>query len=187
MQRSKIQHNQLIFSVSILLLGLVWIWITAEFFSIPTDGQIPTPKEGFLAPNINLQGIDGAIYQLSDMRGQAVLVNIWTSWCPPCKAEMPAMQKVYDTYKDQGFVILAVNATHQDSAAKAIKFVDDYGLSFPILLDENGRVTAAYQIHSFPTSFFINAEGLIKDVVIGGPMAEALLQTRVKDLLAGEQ
>ena len=187
MQRTKIQHNQLIFSVSILLLGLVWIWISAEFFMNPTDGQIPIPKEGFQAPDIKLQGIDGTSYLLSDLRGQAVLVNIWASWCLPCKAEMPAMQKVYDTYKDQGFVILAVNATYQDSAAKATKFVEDYRLSFPILLDKNGIVTAAYQINSFPTSFFINAEGLIKDVIIGGPMSEALLETRVKDLLAEGQ
>jgi peroxiredoxin len=180
---SIIKRHQFHFSVLILLIGLVWIGITAVYFEVPSNGQIPAPKEGFLAPDINLQGIDGATYQLSDLRGKAVIVNLWTSWCPPCKAEMPAMQKVFDTFKDQGFVILAVNATHQDTAAKAAQFAEDYDLSFPILLDFNGGVTTAYQIHSFPTSFFIDAEGLVKEIIIGGPITEALLQTRVKALL----
>lgn len=183
MHRSTNQNHSQILSISLLLLGLVWIGITAVFFDIPSDRGIPMPKEGFLAPEINLQSIDGITVQLSDLRGQAIMVNFWASWCPPCKTEMPAMQNVFDTYKDQGFVILAVNATHQDNAVMAVQFTEEYNLSFPILLDENGSVTASYQIHSFPTSFFIDTEGLVKEITIGGPLPEVLLRSKIKALL----
>jgi peroxiredoxin len=96
---------------------------------------------------------------------------------------MPAMQKVYNDFKDQGLVILAVNATDQDSISAASGFVDSLGLTFPILLDPNGEVSQAYELRALPTSFFIDGQGLVREVVVGGPMAEALLRIRVQQLL----
>jgi cytochrome c biogenesis protein CcmG/thiol:disulfide interchange protein DsbE len=112
-----------------------------------------------------------------------VLINIWTSWCPPCRAEMPALQQVYEAYRDQGFEILAVNATNQDSQQDAVGFAQELGLTFPILLDSTGEVSNLYQLRSLPTSFFVDSRGIIHEVVIGGPMSEALLRTRVQQLL----
>lgn len=96
---------------------------------------------------------------------------------------MPAMQKAYEAYQDQGFVILAVNATNQDSRQDAVDFAGQYGLTFPILLDTSGEVSSLYQLRSLPTSFFIDRHGVIQEVVIGGPMSEALLRTRVQQLM----
>lgn len=93
------------------------------------------------------------------------------------------MEKVYNEYKDQGFVVLAVNMTYQDTFANIAPFVEEYGLTFPILLDETASVGPAYQLRSLPSSFFIDREGTIREVVIGGPMAEALLRTRVEEIL----
>ncbi|HBX68760.1 MAG TPA: hypothetical protein DEH25_05100 [Chloroflexi bacterium] len=115
-----------------------------------------------------------------------MLVNFWASWCPPCRSEMPAMQEIYQQYGPDDFVILAVNNTQADNLADIQNFVDERGLTFPILLDNTGQVSAAYQVRSLPTSFFIDREGIIREVVIGSPMAEALLRTRAENLISEE-
>lgn len=92
------------------------------------------------------------------------------------------MQQVYSDFGPDGFVILAVNSTHQDRLADVEGFVAERKLTFPILLDQDGQVSARYQVRSLPTSFFIDPNGIIQEVVIGGPMAEALLRTRAESL-----
>jgi len=167
----------------ILILGLMWIFISADRSGTSTSGLIPAPQQGFLAPDFELQTIAGETVKLSDLRGQAVLVNLWATWCPPCRAEMPAIEKVYNEYKDEGLVVLAINMTYQDTQSNIAPFVAEYDLTFPILLDQTGSVGSAYQLRSLPSSFFINRDGIINEVVIGGPMAEALLRTRVEEIL----
>lgn len=165
-----------------LILGLGWILLSANPQDV-TSGKIPAPQIGFLAPDFNLKTLGGENVKLSDLRGKVVLVNIWASWCPPCRAEMPAIERLYQTYKDQGFVVLAIDSTVQDTAANAAAFVAENRLSFPILLDEDGTATRLYRVQSLPSSFFIDPDGIIREVVIGGPMAEALLISRVGKLL----
>ena len=167
----------------ILILGFAWIFVSADRTGTSTSGKIPAPQQGFLAPDFELKSIEGETVKLSDLRGQAVLVNLWATWCPPCRAEMPAIEKVYNEYKAQGFIVLAVNMTYQDAISDIAPFIDEYGLTFPVLLDETGVVGTAYQLRSLPSSFFIDREGIIQEVVIGGPMAEALLRTRVEEIL----
>ncbi len=167
----------------VLLAGLLWIWASAAPEGGTTAGGIPAPQAGFLAPDFSLTTLDGATVTLSELRGQVVLLNIWASWCPPCRAEMPAMQRVWEEYREQGLVVLAVNSTSQDTVADAQAFVAKNGLTFPIPLDMSGEVTRLYRVSSLPTSFFIGADGVIREVVIGGPMAEALLLSRVEQII----
>jgi len=178
------QPNQrrIIYSL-ILLLGLAWIFVSADRSGTSKSGQIPAPQQGFLAPDFELKTPAGESVKLSDLRGQAVLVNLWATWCPPCRAEMQTIEKVYNEYKDQGFVVLAVNMTYQDIALDIMPFVNEQGLTFPILLDETGDMAKAYQLRSLPSSYFIGRDGIINEVIIGGPMAEALLRTRVEEIL----
>jgi peroxiredoxin len=96
---------------------------------------------------------------------------------------MESIEKIYNEYKDQGFTVLAVNMTYQDEPLEILPFVNGHGLSFPILLDETGEMANAYQLKSLPSSYFINRQGVINEVVIGGPMAEVLLRTRVENIL----
>ena len=175
-------QRRIIYSV-ILLLGLAWILFSADKSGTSTAGEIPAPQKGFLAPDFELRTPTGEMISLSDLRGQAVLVNLWATWCPPCRAEMKSIEKVYSEYKDQGFVVLTVNMTYQDNPPAVMPFVTERGLTFPILLDETGVVAYAYQLRSLPSSFFINRAGIINEIVIGGPMAEALLRTRVVEIL----
>ncbi|GAB4419804.1 MAG: TlpA disulfide reductase family protein [Anaerolineales bacterium] len=167
----------------LLIAALAWTFISADRSGKSTAGAIPAPQVDFLAPDFTLQTYEGETVTLSELRGQAVLVNLWATWCPPCRAEMPAMQKLYAEYKDQGFVVLAVNATNQDDPSKIPDFITEYGLTFPILLDTTGEVSRLYQLRSLPSSYFIGRDGIIKEVVIGGPMAETLLRTRIENIL----
>lgn len=171
-----------LFSIVIILAGAGWIWISKAPPGSPATGPVSQPRQGFLAPDFTLQALDGESIKLSDLRGKAVLVNLWASWCPPCRAEMPAMQRVYSEYRDKGLEILAVNATNQDQLSSATAFVEEMGLTFPILLDTDGEASRLYRLGSLPTSFFIGRDGKIEDVVVGGPMSEALLRIRVEQL-----
>ena len=173
-------------AVGLLLMGFAIILATA---SPKTEGDAATsnsvvPMEvSYAAPELSLQNINGETEALADYHDQVVLVNNWATWCPPCRAEMKSIEKVYNEYKDHGLVVLAVDMTYQDDPTKIAPFVAEQGLTFPILLDESGAVGKSYQLRSLPSSYFINRDGIINEVVIGGPMAEALLRTRVEEIL----
>jgi thiol-disulfide isomerase/thioredoxin len=164
-----------------LIAGAAWIALSANTTAV--TGKTSAPQAGFAAPEFTLRTPDDEEYTLSELKGSAVLVNLWATWCPPCRAEMPAIEKMYQEYKDQGLVVLAVNMTYQDDPANVEPFIQEYGLTFPILLEETGDVGAAYQMRSLPSTYFINRAGIIQEVVIGGPMSEALLRTRIEQIL----
>ncbi|MBN2500046.1 MAG: redoxin domain-containing protein [Anaerolineales bacterium] len=178
------QRSWLIFSIGVLILGAAWIGISAAPPGSTTQGGIPAPQAGFQAPDFTLQTPDGESVTLSDLRGQVVLVNLWASWCGPCRIEMPAMQQVYEAYHDQGFTILAVNATYQDNVTDALAFAAELDLTFPIVLDVNGQTSDQYELRSLPSSFFIDRDGQVQEVVVGS-MSESLLRVRVEQLLEG--
>jgi peroxiredoxin len=167
----------------VLVVGAGWIWNSSVPVSATTGGLIPSPREGFLAPDFTLDLVGGGQVTLSELRGDVVLINLWTSWCPPCRAEMPALQKVYEANRERGFEILAINMTYQDSETAAVEFVREHGLTFPILLDRMGAVGYQYQLRSLPTTFFMDRQGVIQQVILGGPMSEVTLQTALESLL----
>ncbi|MDD2696530.1 MAG: redoxin domain-containing protein, partial [Anaerolineales bacterium] len=170
-------------SLSILLLGLVWIWISkVEDASALQDSQ-PAPQTGFAAPDFSLSTLEGEELSLSQFAGQPVVINYWASWCSPCKAEMPAIERAYRRRQAQGLVVLGVNATNQDSLNEVAAFTQAQKLTFPILLDTNGAVGHLYRIQALPTTFFVDRTGVIREVIIGGPMSEALLNIRIENLL----
>ena len=107
----------------ILILGLAWIFLSADKSGASTAGKVPAPQQGFLAPDFELKTTTGETVKLSDLRGQPVLVNLWATWCPPCRAEMRSIEKVFNEYKSQGLVVLAVDMTYQDDRTKIAPFV----------------------------------------------------------------
>jgi peroxiredoxin len=175
------KHWNIITSIT-LAAGAGWILLTAALFGSET-APIRAPQKGFYAPDFSLADADGNRVTLSELRGQAVLINVWASWCPPCRAEMPAMQRAYTDYAEAGFVILAINQTSQDSRVAALEFAAEHSLTFPILFDDTGEASQRYATSALPTSFFVDRAGVIQEVVIGGPMSEALLRARIEALL----
>jgi cytochrome c biogenesis protein CcmG, thiol:disulfide interchange protein DsbE len=182
-----IRRNWTLFSILVLAIGAGWMVFFPPLPGSASSGRIPAPREGFLAPDFVLQDAHGQTVRLSDLRGQAVLVNLWASWCPPCQAEMPDMQKVYEMYAPQGFTILAINTTYQDQKASALAFVAQRSLTFPILFDLDGTASHQYLVNAMPTSFFVDQQGIIRRVVIGGPMSEGLLRAEIEQMLKGNR
>jgi peroxiredoxin len=178
-----IQGNWKLFSAATLVFFAGWIAATALFSPQTTQGSTPAPVTGFLAPDFTAQSPEGTPVRLDDLRGRPVILNVWASWCPPCKAEMPALEAVHQAYAEEGLVVLGLNTTFQDSEEAALQFAAERNLSFPLALDLDGTISNRYQIRAMPTTFFIGADGVIRDVIVGGPMSEALLRSEVLELL----
>ncbi len=165
----------------ILFLGAAWMLISAPKNTAPA---LSAAQKGFLAPDFTLQTLEGEEIELAELRGKVLLVNFWATWCPPCRREMPAFQRVYEDYRDRGFVILAVNATTQDHINGIDPFRQELGLSFPILLDKKGEINRLYQVRALPTSFFIDKKGIITEIIIGESASEALMRTKIEEMLS---
>lgn len=168
----------------ILSLGIAWIYASRSEANTPSGTQIAQPYEGFLAPDFELSTPNGETLRLRELRGQAVILNFWASWCPPCRAEMPAFLAIHQAYQDSGLLVLGVNAANQDNLTQAQEFSAEMDLTFPILLDTSGTVQELYAVSALPSTFFIDRAGIIQAVVIGGPIAEALLDIHAQEILA---
>jgi peroxiredoxin len=160
-----------------------WTWASRVPASVGSAGQIPSPREGFPAPDFTLETLGGDAATLSAHRGKVVIMNLWASWCGPCRAEMPALQKVYAAHRERGLEVLAVNSTFQDRESDAQAFAQEFGLTFPVLLDRDGAVSQRYLLRALPSTFFIDRQGVIRSVVFGGPMSEAVIESKIEGLL----
>jgi len=163
-------------SLLILVVGMSGCASSPEPAANPPEipqATIHGTEVGDLAPDIELLNLSEETVSLTDFRDKPVMVNFWASWCGPCVVEMPHIQRVHDDWKEKGLVILAVNSG--ESSAKAKEFIQYYGYSFPVLLDSQGIVSQEYKIRFFPTSYFIDKDGIIQLKVIGSfPSKEAI-------------
>lgn len=157
-----------------------------ESNSSDEDASAENAKEGFeegnKAPDFKLKTLKGKSVKLSDYRGKTVLINFWATWCPPCRVEAPELQSFYEDEKDNDFTILGVDLTSTEKHRSDVKpFVDDKGLEFPILMDSKGDVMDTYNIVAYPTSFFVDKDGIIQDKVMGA-LNKEYVQKRVKEM-----
>jgi len=160
-------------TLPLILLGLGLLLIAASAFYIfrnssPRSNFSTVPvKVEYPAPELTLSDTQGVSHSLADFRGQVTLVNLWATWCPPCKEEMPTLQAFYDKHKGDGFVILAVN--DGDPTADVLQFVKDYELTFPVWLDPTYIATEqAFKTLNLPSSFVIDRKGIIRLMWVGG-------------------
>ncbi len=121
--------------------------------------------EKLKAPSFTLRDLNGKEVKLEDQRGKIVFLNFWATWCPPCRAEMPSMEKLYTQFKDRDFIILAVDL--REETKKVRVFQEKFKLNFPILLDSDGRVGLKYEVWSIPTKYLIDREGYVKGGALG--------------------
>ncbi len=138
------------------------------------------PNVGAEAMNFSATGIDKQTLQLAQFRGKPVVLNFWATWCGPCSAEMPNIEKVYQQHQND-VVILAVN--QGESAEQVSGYADIYRLHYPLLLDQHMQTGNLYHVIALPTTVFIDAKGVIQEVHIGGPMSVDFIEGRIKKLL----
>ncbi|THE14232.1 TlpA family protein disulfide reductase [Bacillus timonensis] len=172
------------FKKTALIVGLtgliVWTINSNISFAIPkeeaeTVEQKVGISDGQLAPDFTLKTINGEEMKLSAFRGKKVILNYWASWCPPCKAEMPHMQEFYEENKESNVVLLSVNLTTAEKKGSDVaKFVEDYELTFPVMLDEKGDIGQTYQAYAIPTSYLIDTKGVVRKKIVG-PMDKEMM------------
>jgi len=149
----------------------------------PTATPAPAPIQGAPAPDFTLTDLDGATVTLSDLAGQVVILNFWATWCGPCRLEMPLLQAAYNAHRDQGLTILAIDL--DDPVADVLDFRDALALTFPILLDPGTTVTDLYRVRGWPTTYFVNRDGVVSRQHIGA-LSDGQLTDYLTQLGLGE-
>jgi thiol-disulfide isomerase/thioredoxin len=155
----------------LLVLGLTLIaasgYIILQDLPDQSDLSAVPAEVNYPSPELTLTDIEGFTRSLVDYRRRVVLVNLWATWCPPCKEEMPALQAYHDKYYDEGFTIIAIN--DGDPTSDVIQFVKDYRLTFPVWLDPTYIATEqAFKTLNLPSSFVIDRGGTIRLSWVGG-------------------
>lgn len=171
----------------VLIVGGVWL-ILSRFpiggGSTANSGAVssePAPIAGHPAPDFALKTLEGETIRLSDYRGTPVIVNFWATWCPPCRAEFPAFQEVAIEQGGDNLVIIGVNHTSGDSPQLVPGFVEEFGITFPIVLDESGETVKTYRVVGLPTTVFIDRNGIINEVFTG-PINKAYIESKLAEL-----
>jgi len=150
---------------------------TAYLIGAPVEGLQP----GRTAPEFEVElgagstfqlaDLDGRPIRLADLRGRAVWINFWASWCPPCQQETPILREMAETYEDRGLVVVAVNV--QETVERAREYAQQYGLGYVIGADVSAHILRRYRVFALPTQFFIDSQGTIQAVVQGPLEADA--------------
>lgn len=172
------------------LMGLLLAWtifsnidgtVNKKEEETPSNPQVGIQQDDF-APDFTLSKLDGDVISLSELQGKKVILNFWATWCPPCRAEMPDMQKFYEQVAGEEVEILAVNLTESETSREDIDaFLAEFGITFPIPLDVESEVASTYQAYSIPTTYFIDSKGIIQAKVIG-PMNYDLMVKQIAQM-----
>jgi thiol-disulfide isomerase/thioredoxin len=146
-------------------------WAQGMIRSLPTGPVVPAqvpalkPWSGGPTPALDLPGLDGAEHRLRDYRGKVVLVNFWATWCTPCRAEMPSIERLRGALQDRPFAVLAVNVG--ESARVAREFAEKLPVGFTVLLDSEMRATRAWGGRVLPASYVVGPDGAIRYSYVG--------------------
>ena len=174
------QHLQVMSKVFGVFLLCVAAATAAE---LPPLGHKMNPVSPPLAaPDFTLPDMDDTQRALSDYRGKVVMLNFWATWCPPCRREMPSMQRLYEKYRERGLAVIAVNQF--ESPDLVFEFTGRLSVvpTFPILFDRDSRVSEQYKVKGLPTTYLLDRQGRIHYRAIGGrefdhPEVEALIES----------
>jgi peroxiredoxin len=165
-QPTKKSNLRIILFIPIAIIALA-VFVTLQHKSPSTvEVEIPHIQDGLVAPDFSLPDLDGRMVSLRSFKGKVVIVNIWATWCPPCVAETPSLDKFYKMFKDEGIELLAVSV--DENGKRAVEpFMEKKNLSFPVLLDPEGRISGLYRTTGVPESFIVKKDGTIDNRIQG--------------------
>lgn len=143
------------FFLLLVMIGLIGF----ALYYVMGEGQPKKPKVGDIAPNFQLSTLDGQQMSLQQLKGKAVILNFWGSWCEPCRTEMPALTEVYQQYRKADLMVIGINIAETD--VTVMQFVKQYKLNFPIWMDRDREVVERYRIGPIPSTYFIDPNGRI--------------------------
>jgi peroxiredoxin len=138
-------------------------------------------KAGDKPPEFKLLDTAGNVHDSSEYRGKPLIINFWGTFCPPCRDEMPALQNVYDKWKDKGVQLVGINLSEDKLSVES--FARQVEAKFPILLDRNRQTEKKFGLKQYPTTFFVRADGTIEDVLIGGPLTEEQIEGHIEKIM----
>lgn len=136
----------------------------------------PAPRVGRIAPDFTLVDLEGKLVTLSDYRGKTVFLNFWATWCPPCRAEMPEIEAIFQEYNGRDVVVIGIDL--RESEDKVRQYVRQGGYSWTFVMDTTGQVSSNYRVTAIPTSFFLDGEGIIRAVNVGA-MTKRAMESRL--------
>ena len=151
-------------SVALLSVGLAIGAFLGAIVIFSTTSSIKGPRVGQALDNFKLAQLQGTSLQLADLKGKPVIINFWATWCIPCQDEMPLLEN-YSRKLSNSLIVIGVNSQEQPDVIR--DFVTKYGITFPIALDSNGDLTRSYLINGFPTTFFVDKAGILRNIHIG--------------------
>lgn len=157
--------------------GTPGLGIVALAPQLNPTGKAAAAQEGRAAPDFRLRSVDGIDLQLSDLRGDFVLLNFWATWCRPCRDETPDLQALFQTARREtaqgGLIVVGVNQQEEPDTVRA--FTSEFGVTYPVVLDRAGEVSEAYRVgRGLPMTFLINPAGVIERIYYGRITSDAL-------------
>ncbi len=147
-----------------LFLGGGWLWLSRPTAEAQSDQLHSQPAVGYLAPDFTLQTLDGESFTLSQQNGTPMVLNFWATWCGPCRNELPALQSAARRYDGQ---VRFVGVDQGETAQDVQSFVDEFGLTYPIPMDIELTAADAYNVMGLPTTYFVDADGVIRHLWSG--------------------
>lgn len=176
-----VRFKWLVFIFMMAGLGGWWTWVSREevlHFS-GVENLTEAPLAGYLAPDFTLTSTQGQTIHLKELQGQPIVLNFWATWCPPCRAEMPELEASSQQF--QG-VVTFLGIDQGEEAKTVTQFGQEFGISYPLLIDSNSQVNDLYGIRALPTTIFVDADGVVQEVY-SGILNRAILQSKLEQLV----
>jgi peroxiredoxin len=173
-------------AVGIVIVGLIWFFDrpggvgSSSSITLTASASGPAPRLDKVAPDFSVRDLDGNMVALSDFRGRPVWINFWATWCPPCRAETPDIQEVYEDNQAAGLVVLGISIGEDADSVRG--YMERTGTTFTTALDSDTSIAATYRIVGIPTHFFVDAEGILREWRIGS-MSMKTMRKNVEAIL----
>ena len=179
--RARSGRRRLIVAAAVLLPAAAVLALLAYGFTTEPK-YIPTPLIAKPAPPFSLPRFDGGVLRLEELRGKVVFLNFWASWCPPCRAEARMLEAAWQMYRKEGAVFVGVNIQDKEPDARA--FLEEFGITYPNVIDQGSRVAIDYGVWGLPETFFIDREGRITYKHVG-TLGRSTVTAKLDEALRG--